>query len=165
VGATGAPPAGGSAVGPGIILSQTSSTGGATPTITVARNTVQLSDIIDGAAYTLLLGEKAANPRIGTILNEDDQGYASGLGFANGTTTGVNFNTIRYTQSTLLPLRDSEVTGPTGGAFGSAHPATFNALMADGAVQQLSYTINPFVWSGIGTFRGKEIISDTDLMP
>jgi hypothetical protein len=37
--------------------------------------------------------------------------------------------------------------------------------MVDGSVQQISYTINPMVYSGLGTIRGREIISDTDLTP
>jgi prepilin-type N-terminal cleavage/methylation domain-containing protein len=118
--------------------------------------TVSTTDIRDGAAYTLLVGEKAANPRIGVITNEDDMGYFAGY-------SSVNYNTIRFTSPTLLPLRDFEVTGPTGGAFGSAHPGTWNALMADGSVQQLSYTISGTVLHALGTIQGNEIISDLDL--
>jgi prepilin-type N-terminal cleavage/methylation domain-containing protein len=126
--------------------------------------TVSTTDIRDGASYTLLVGEKAANPRIGTILNEDDMGYFAGYGPVNSTTTaGVNFNAIRFTSPTLLPLRDYEVTGPTGGAFGAAHSGTWNALMADGSVQQISYTISGTVFHALGTIQGNEIISDIDL--
>jgi hypothetical protein len=137
----------GNAVGTGVVLSQS---GG--------RSTVQGTDIIDGSSYTLMLGEKACNPRSGAIANEDDLGYASGY-------SSTNLNTIRFTQPALLPLRDFEVSGPTGGAFGSIHPGTWNALMADGSVHQLSYTIDPAVFGGLGTIRGREIISDVDLIP
>lgn len=129
--------------------------------------TISTSDIRDGVAYTLLLGEKAAYPRLGTIFMEDDMGYFSGYGPTPGgtATKGTNFNTIRFTSPTLLPLRDFEVTGPTGGAFGSAHAGTWNALMADGSVQQLSYTINGNVFHALGTIQGGEIINDLDLAP
>jgi prepilin-type N-terminal cleavage/methylation domain-containing protein len=133
--------------------------------------TVSASDIRDGSSYTLLLGEKAANPRLGSITNEDDMGYFAAYGPTPGTGSGttpalgVNFNAIRFATAALLPLRDFEVTGPTGGAFGSAHPGTWNALMADGSVQQLSYTISGTVFVALGTIQGNEIISDLDLSP
>lgn len=129
--------------------------------------TISTSDIRDGTSYTMLLGEKAANPRIGTIAMEDDMGYFSGYGYPSGSSSGTlatNFNTIRFTSPALLPLRDFEVTGPTGGAFGSAHSGTWNVLMADGSVQQLSYTISATVFHALGTIQGNEIISDLDLV-
>jgi prepilin-type N-terminal cleavage/methylation domain-containing protein len=120
------------------------------------RATISTTDVRDGVSYTLLLAEKAANPRLGSILMEDDMGYFSAYGSAN-------FNTIRFTSQALLPLHDLDVTGPTGGAFGSAHPGTWNAVMCDGSVQTLSFTIDPVVFQSIGTIAGKEIVSDIDL--
>ncbi|HZV08028.1 MAG TPA: DUF1559 domain-containing protein, partial [Gemmataceae bacterium] len=111
---------------------------GAIVTQATGRYTISTSDIKDGTPYTLLLGEKAANPRIGTITNEDDMGYFAAYGpspTAKSGTFGVNFNTVRFTSASLLPLRDYEVQGATGGAFGSAHAGSFNALMADGSVR------------------------------
>jgi hypothetical protein len=122
------------------------------------RNTVRNSDVTDGLSYTLLLGEKAANPANpsgSTILNEDDMGYAAAFG-------GTNFNTVRFASASLLPLRDFQVTGPTGGAFGSNHPGTWNALMADGSVPTLNYTIDSNVFTALGTIKGRELIGDMD---
>jgi prepilin-type N-terminal cleavage/methylation domain-containing protein len=131
------------------------------------RFTISTTDIRDGSPYTLMVGEKAANPRIGTILNEDDMGYFAAYGPTTGTATspvfGTNFNAVRFTSINLLPLRDYEVTGPTGGAFGSAHAGGWNGLMADGSVRNISYTINQFVFQALGTVAGNEIVSDTDL--
>jgi len=87
---------------------------------------------------------------------EDDMGYFAAYG-------GTNLNTIRFTSSNLLPLRDFEVTGATGGAFGSAHSGSWNVIMCDGSVQQLSYTIDSTVYAALGTIQGNEIISDVDL--
>jgi prepilin-type N-terminal cleavage/methylation domain-containing protein len=127
------------------------------------KNTVRLLDIVDGAPYTLLLGEKAGyGPKSGQIVLEDDQGYASA--FAGG-----NLNTIRFTAPTLLPLSDPQVAAQfasagyqTGGAFGSAHPQIWNAFMADGSVRAISYSINANVFSALGTIAGRETISDSD---
>jgi len=133
------------------------------------RAVVTLKDITDSHSRTLMYGEKAANPRgigsPGTILNEDDMGYAAAFGNVDAVTPAANFNTIRFTVSTLLPLRDSEVKAATGGAFGSAHPGTWNAVMADGSVQSLSYSIDPTVYAAIGTRAGGEVVNDTDLLP
>jgi prepilin-type N-terminal cleavage/methylation domain-containing protein len=129
------------------------------------RATVLPTDITDGLSTTLLIAEKAANPRLtlgacgGSITNEDDLGYFSGY-------SSKNFNTIRFATSLLLPIRDYEVTGPTGGAFGSAHAGTWNAVMADGSVRALSYNIDPtLVFPALGTTKGNEIVSDADLDP
>ena len=138
-------------LGSGMVLSQA-----------LGRNTVQMTDVVDGLSLTMLMGEKAANPRLGGMKNEDDQGYTSGF-------STTNFNTIRFTDAALLPLRDFEITStknnPTSGAFGSAHPGTWNAMMADGSVQPLSYTIDATVFAALGTIRGREIIDDTQLTP
>jgi prepilin-type N-terminal cleavage/methylation domain-containing protein len=121
------------------------------------RNTVRPDDIKDPWHHTLVLGEKAWTSQ-GTMPNEDDMGYAAAFG-------GTNLNTIRFTAPSLLPLRDSTFTGVTGGAFGSPHAGTWNALMADGSVIALSYSIDPSVFSAIGTIAGSEIIGDDLLVP
>ncbi len=122
-----------------------------------ARNTVRFTDITDGLAYTLLIGEKAANPiRAPQTTLEDDMGFAAAFDTAN-------FNAIRFTDPAVLPLRDRDVTGATGGAFGSNHPGTFNALMADGSVQQISYLIDVAPYSAIGTIAAGDQVSDFDL--
>jgi prepilin-type processing-associated H-X9-DG protein len=130
------------------------------------KNVISIPSIKDGTPYTLMLAEKAGNNLLSgaQILNEDDMGYFAAYG-STAAGGGINFNTIRFTSATLLPLRDFEVLGPTGGAFGSAHPATFNALMADGSVTQISYTIDSATYTALGTINNMEIISDLNLTP
>jgi hypothetical protein len=122
------------------------------------RNTIGMSAITDGLSTTIMLAEKAANPQRGQLLNEDDMGYAAAF-------SGTNLNAIRFTSPSLLPLHDYEITGPTGGAFGSAHQVNFNAAMADGSVQSIGYNISSTVFSAIGTIRGREIVNDGDMAP
>jgi prepilin-type N-terminal cleavage/methylation domain-containing protein len=129
------------------------------------RDTVTNENITDGLTHTLLVGEKAvcllpppALPATPYSLNEDDQGYCSGYGT-------TNTNTVRFTSSSLLPVLDRQLTGPANGAFGSSHPGTWNALLADGSVQRLSYSIDSAVYSALGTINGREAISDADLVP
>jgi prepilin-type N-terminal cleavage/methylation domain-containing protein len=166
----------------GLILSQylKQSTGG-------GRKVVMLRDVTGNHSRILMFGEKAANPRdplwftSKQIKNEDDMGYAAAFGSVNTGTTAVpvwsapvNFNTIRFADKNLLPLRDFEVKGlgtsPTGGAFGSPHPGSWNACMLDGSVQQLSYNMDPNVWGGVGQRSGlipgtTTPVSDQDLLP
>jgi prepilin-type N-terminal cleavage/methylation domain-containing protein len=121
--------------------------------------TVRLTDIRDGVSYTLMLGEKAGTARfVGVLTNEDDIGYCSGFSLQN-------YNTIRFTSQNVLPLQDRQVNSVTGGAFGSAHPFVWNACMADGSVQSITYNINPTIFAGLGTIAGSEIITDGDLLP
>jgi prepilin-type N-terminal cleavage/methylation domain-containing protein len=120
--------------------------------------TIRATQIADGASYTLLIGEKSIKaPGGAPVLNEDDMGYSAAF-------ERVNFNAIRFTDPSLLPLRDNTVPNSvTGGGFGSAHPVAMNALMCDGSVQQISYGINSVIYAGLGTIAGREAISDLDL--
>lgn len=122
------------------------------------RDTVDLKSIPDGTSRTLLVGEKAVSPAAGAATKEDDMGYTAGY-------SSTNFNTVRFTSLSVLPVWDRHLTGPSNGAFGSTHPGTWNGLMADGSVQQLSYTINGDVFAALGTIAGRESISDADLLP
>jgi prepilin-type N-terminal cleavage/methylation domain-containing protein len=127
--------------------------------LVVSKNIVQLKDITDGPGYTLMIGEKALSSSLqGQATFEDDMGYAAAF-------SQQNFNAIRFTDSSKLPLRDRDLLkiGVSGGAFGSAHPGTWNALFADGAVHQLSYTIDATVYQAIGTIAGNEGVSDADV--
>jgi hypothetical protein len=144
-------------VNDGVIVSQYSGLNAA-GNPTASRQVVRTADIKDGLSYTLMLGEKAANTTLSgaNVLNEDDTGYAASFSL-------TNFNTIRFASISLLPLRDRDVAGVTGGAFGSAHPGTWNACMADGSVRQLSYDITASVFAAIATRSGGEIINDLQL--
>jgi len=129
------------------------------------RAVVKLSSVKDGQSHTLLLGEKAADPLSGPIGNEDDMGYAAAY-------SSVNLNAIRFTSSAHLPLQDFDVkrllaagAKDTGGAFGAAHPATWNALMVDGSTRQLAYTIDAKVFTYIGGIADGHIVTDPDLAP
>jgi prepilin-type N-terminal cleavage/methylation domain-containing protein/prepilin-type processing-associated H-X9-DG protein len=149
----------------GMVRSQVSaSTVSGVTTYTLTRSVVRERDIKDGPGYSLLIGEKAANPRFFPIINEDDAGYAFGFN-AFGAAATQNLNSIRFAYQSLPPLRDNDVYGPTGGAFGSAHPGTWNALFADGSVHNLSYNIDPTVFSYLGNINDGNTVTTIDLAP
>ncbi len=43
--------------------------------------------------------------------------------------------------------------------FGSAHPGGANFLMGDGSVRFIKTTVNPVIYSGLGTRAGGEVVS------
>lgn len=125
------------------------------------RDTVRNADVTDGLSYQLLVGEKAAttDSRYHSLLvNEDDQSFAAGY-------SAANFNTVRFATPALMPLRDTDVKGPTNGAFGAAHHNTWSAVMCDGSVQSISYSIDPNVFSYLGCINDGNIVNTTQLDP
>lgn len=120
----------------------------------VAGNQVKLSNIDDGVAYTLLVAEKAIDS---DDLSNRPQNATQQYGDAYGYTAGFDkFETTRFATNT--PLRDAPRTPSTPRfpgipphtayqGYGAAHLSAFNALMCDGSVKQISYTISPGIQS------------------
>lgn len=88
--------------------------------------------IPDGSSNVLLVAEKRLTGPVGKMQNDDNEGWSCPW----------DWDTIRW--GVVAPQRD-QVLGPTGGSveFGAAHPDSFNALLADGSVQRISYGIAP----------------------
>lgn len=100
----------------------------------------RVGDVTDGVANTIAVAEKRLNVRLlGQRQQDDNEGY----------TAGWDHDTLRLT--TVPPARDHRGDSDGGDAFGSSHPATFNAAFADGSVQSLSYDIDATVFSRLGS--------------
>jgi hypothetical protein len=109
------------------------------PTNSKRSQPVTLSDasIPDGAANTLLIGEKQMSPDTLTVsIADDDQGYVCGW----------DWDIIRWGISPPGPDRKG---GHDETAFGSAHPMSFNGAFADGSVRRIRYNIDPNVFKDI----------------
>jgi prepilin-type N-terminal cleavage/methylation domain-containing protein len=104
------------------------------------RYPLRIADITDGTSNTLLVGEKRLNVgRLGVRQPDDDTGYASGF----------DADVIRKT--TLTPAPDYRApTGDGEWRFGSSHHGGFNALLADGSVRKLSFSIDATVFRLLG---------------
>jgi prepilin-type N-terminal cleavage/methylation domain-containing protein len=113
----------------------------------------RIADITDGTSSTLLIGDKRLNlAQLGQPQADDNEGY----------TAGWNEDTVRFT--TFPPgadfVGDSTVYG--GKRFGSSHPDQLNAVLGDGSVRTISYSINPTVFRNLGNISDGQVISAND---
>jgi prepilin-type N-terminal cleavage/methylation domain-containing protein len=111
---------------------------------------VRITDITDGTSNTLMLGEKRLNLAfLGQAQADDNQGY----------TVGFNSDTIRKTHRQPAPDYRA-LAGDGDGLFGSSHPRTFNAALADGSVRSISYNISRQIFRYLGEIADGHVISD-----
>jgi prepilin-type N-terminal cleavage/methylation domain-containing protein len=138
--------------------------------------TIRMTSILDGTSNTMAVAEKF----IGTLdyanwaFSEDKGAFH---GFDNGyvrSTVAINV-TQGATQSSgdpaslSNPMRDSQMhnvgTSGTFGwraqfLFGSPHPAGINAVMGDGSVRLITYTVNPTTFNALGHIADGAVISN-----
>jgi prepilin-type N-terminal cleavage/methylation domain-containing protein len=108
---------------------------------------------LDGASNTLLVAEKHYNRRfLGQYQWDDNEGYA----------VGWDDDTIRYTN--VLPVPDSnEPNQDSVNVFGGPHPGEFMALLADGHVRGISYSISQTTFANLGNIAdGQPLGPDLD---
>jgi type II secretory pathway pseudopilin PulG len=93
------------------------------------RDPIRLTDMADGLSQTLVAGDKkkfrGSNEG---FRGDDNEGYSSGW----------DHDTVRRTD--LAPLPDDGADGD--GRFGGRHPQGFNALLGDGSVRFIRYSIS-----------------------
>lgn len=106
----------------------------------------------DGTSNTLMLAEKRMDLRyIGQYQSDDNEGY----------TSGWDHDVIRYASQSYPPARDSNNGSGWGELkFGSSHSAGFMAVLCDGSVRIIPYSISPAQIQGLGTRNGGEVIDN-----
>ncbi|MBA4064023.1 MAG: prepilin-type cleavage/methylation domain-containing protein [Isosphaera sp.] len=100
---------------------------------------VRLATIPDGTSATLLAGEKCLNRGLlGVSQTDDDSGFVDGW----------DWDSVRWGYFQPQPDYSDGNPGvahsgnvPRHGAFGSAHPGAFNAVLADGSVRTVRYAV------------------------
>jgi type II secretory pathway pseudopilin PulG len=107
------------------------------------------TEVADGLSKTLFVGDKRLNlALLGEPQQDDNEGY----------TAGWDEDTVRRTD--LPPEPDYRGDDDGGELFGSSHVAGFNAAFGDGSVRGLSYTIDPSVFSSLGTIRDGRVVPE-----
>ena len=104
-----------------------------------ALSTVRDAHIRDGLSGTYLVAEKYLNP------NDYTSGRDSGDN--ENMYIGDNGDVSRYTDS---PPRRDQIGVASPRWFGSAHAAGFHAVMCDGSVHSVNYSIDPLVHLRLG---------------
>jgi prepilin-type N-terminal cleavage/methylation domain-containing protein len=113
----------------------------------------RLLDIQDGTTNTLLAADKRLNlAQLGQPQGNDYIGY----------TAGWENDTVRSTDEPPRPDYSGEEDGREN-LFGSSHPSRFNAVLADGSVRGISYSINPTVFESLGNKNDGRVINSDDL--
>lgn len=107
--------------------------------ISYAGSSVRLADVTDGLGHVYLAAEK--------YVQADEYYAPRWCGDLHGWNSGYGYDTYRWTY--YPPLQDTR--GLRGRErFGSAHAAGFNAVLCDGSVHLVHYTIDKRVHKALG---------------
>ncbi len=96
-----------------------------------------------------MVAEKRLNlTQLGQLQPDDNEGY----------TVGFDEDTVRRTTRAPSPDYLGTVDQDGGRRFGSSHPGIFNALLADGSVVTISYSIDKDVFKYLGDKSDGQVI-------
>ncbi|PHR96479.1 MAG: prepilin-type cleavage/methylation domain-containing protein [Blastopirellula sp.] len=108
---------------------------------------ITMSAITDGTSNTLMVGEKRlATQNLGKYQGDDNEGY----------TSGWDHDVLRSTRRQPLP---DPRTGNGANRFGSSHPGGFNALLVDGSVRFIPYTIELTMFDRLGKRSDGQVLT------
>lgn len=116
-----------------------------------SKNAATMVSFKDGTSNTMLIGEKAMDPdNLSNFQSDDNEGY----------TSGWDHDTIRWTDR--LPKPDSAFRGFGWGEqrFGSSHIGGFQAVLADGSVRFVSFSVSLSSFSAFGTRKGGDSLGN-----
>jgi prepilin-type N-terminal cleavage/methylation domain-containing protein/prepilin-type processing-associated H-X9-DG protein len=136
--------------------------------------TVTLMTITDGTSNTLLVSEKWLHPNQQGKDGGDNEPYVN-AGWdedhvrATGGTYGCEYcfgsTSSTAVSITRVPYPNLQAPNPPSGttiwneSFGGPHTGGLNALLADGSVHFVSFSVDPAVWSAVGTRAGGEALT------
>jgi len=127
----------------GIIVRKTGTTKGVEVFVSLANSPCKVKNITDGLSKTLLIGEKKLfMDRYDGGSWYDDQGWADGWD-----PDVVRITSLAPEQDQAKEPSDSRTEGFR---FGSAHPVSMNACMADSAVIGINYEIDVRIFNALG---------------
>ena len=122
--------------------------------VSYLRSEVTMGEVKDGASNTYFAGEKYLIP----------DHYETGVDGADNTSMyqGQDWDVQRWTQVGYPPHQDRPGVADWR-AFGSAHSSGFQAVLCDGSVQMISYSIDEQVHRRLGDRRDGEPIDASQM--
>lgn len=136
--------------------------------------TVTLTTISDGTSNTLLVAEKWLHPKQQGRDGGDNEPFANaGWDEDHVRVTGGTYScdycfgstTASATTITRVPRPNLQAPNPPSGTtvwnelFGGPHTGGITALMSDGSVHFVSFSIDANTWSAVGTRAGGETLT------
>jgi prepilin-type N-terminal cleavage/methylation domain-containing protein/prepilin-type processing-associated H-X9-DG protein len=132
---------------------------------------VTLPTIQDGTSNTLMVAEKWLHPQQQGKDGGDNEAYVNAgwdedyMRVTGGTySCQYCFGSTTASATTINRVPRSNLQAPNGPAaiwnesFGSSHTGGMNAVMADGSVRLVSFSVDPTVWSAVGSRNGGETL-------
>jgi hypothetical protein len=119
---------------------------------------VKPAEIVDGTSKTYLVAERYIQPET----------YYTGVSYANdqGWNMGYDFDSDRWTTNDgtmyYQPMRDRQGF-ESGYNFGSAHGVAFNAVLCDGSVHPMAYTIDLDMHQRLGARNDRKPIDSSKI--
>jgi hypothetical protein len=116
--------------------------------------------ILDGTSNTLMVGEKRIHRMYMDVAqagyNSDNEDcYTAGFG---------DDNTGYYAKAPELDLMlGSQAGSLTANQFGSSHPGAFNALLSDGSVRSIRYSVSTTIFTRFGNRKDGQAMGAGDL--
>lgn len=111
---------------------------------------IDFNAVTDGLSNTLLVAEKRMDlTNLGNYQSDDNEGY----------TSGWDHDMIRYTSQT--PARDTRNGSGWGELrFGSSHSSGITALLGDGSVRNIVFSVSQTTFNALGTRAGGEVVGN-----
>jgi prepilin-type N-terminal cleavage/methylation domain-containing protein len=105
---------------------------------------VTMNSITDGTSNTLMVGEKRLNIHyLNQYQSDDNEGY----------TDGWDHDAERYTNHPPLPDYNANNGGDGQQRFGGSHTGGFMAVLCDGHVRMINYSISQTTFDHLGTIN------------
>jgi prepilin-type N-terminal cleavage/methylation domain-containing protein len=129
---------------------------------------INLMAISDGLSNTLMVGEKFVNLNDASDDNVDNEScFGPGFGDGDIIRGAISVSGVRRT-----PIQDFNIPNPTASSiyqadldylFGSRHIGGMNAVLGDGSVRTIRYSINATTWARLCQRNDGQVLNANDL--
>ena len=124
--------------------------------IVFMRSEVKMRQVTDGTSATYMVGEKNVRPQ---AYEGGNSGAEVDFGDDEGYLIGHNGDCVR---SSGYPPFPDHPNAHLYQNWGSAHPAGFHMMFADGSVRMINFDIDLDTHRALGTRAGGEVVDESD---